>query len=61
MTSGLEGEEDVNAWDEEDREVKEAAWAQSYERLTGEGGQTEWYRPCQASHDYGTAEEMLFF
>ena len=61
MTSGAEGEDDVNTGDEEDREVKEAAWVQSYERLTGEGGQTEWYRPCQPCRDYDTAEKILFF
>lgn len=61
MTSGVEGEEDVNAGDEEDPEARAAAWARSYEQLTGERAQTEWYRPCQPSHDYDTAEQMPFF
>ena len=57
----VEGQEDVNGGDEEDREIKAAAWARSYEQLTGERAQTAWYRPSQPSHDYDAVEKTPGF
>ncbi len=61
IMSGVEGEEDVYSGDEEDREVRAAAWARAYEHLTGERAQTEWYRPSQPSHDYDAIEKTPGF
>ena len=61
MMSGVQGEEDVNGGNEEDLEVKAAAWARSYEQLTGERAQTEWFRPSQPSHDYDALEKTTGF
>ena len=61
MRSGVQGEEDFNSGDEEDREVRAAAWARSYEQLTGERAQTEWYRPSQPCRDYGIMEKTPAF
>lgn len=52
VASGRKGEEDVDGGDEEDLEVKAAAWARSYEQLTRERALSEWFRPSQPSPDY---------
>ena len=59
--SRVQGEEHFNSGDEEDREVRAAAWARSYEQLTGERAQTEWYRPSQPCDDYATMEKTPAF
>ncbi len=56
MMSRVQGEEDHDGGNEEDPEVKAAAWARSYEQLTGERAQTEWFRLSQPSHDYDSVE-----
>ena len=52
IANGRKGEEDLDGGDEEDLEVKAAAWAQSYEQLTRERARSEWFRPSQPSPDY---------
>ena len=61
IMSGVEGEEDSNGGDEENAEVKMAAWALAYEQLTGEHARTEWYRPSRPSRDYDAVKGIPGF
>ena len=48
MVREAEGEEDVDSGDEEDLEVKAAAWARSYKQLTREQARSEWFLALSA-------------
>ena len=55
----MEGEEEPRDENEEDHERKAEAWARSFEKLTGQQAQTEWYRPFQQSGRNEAAENVL--
>ena len=61
IASGRTGEEDLDGGDEEDLEVKAAAWARSYEQLNRERARSEWFRPSQPSPDYDAVTKTPAF
>ena len=61
IASGRKGKEDLDDGDKEDLEVKAAAWARSYERLTREPARSEWFRPSQPSPDYDAVTKTPAF